>query len=778
MPIYKNIKELFRTSRLKNTDFTKYIIIAGTALFGILLGFILVLVISTERNLVVLPSSKQATIFYDVHKKEFTRIFRENRLEVPLNRIPEFMKKAIISNEDNRFYEHSGIDLKAIARAFWVDIKGGDYIQGGSTITQQLARNVMLSHKKTFTRKIQEAFLAINIERTYTKDEILERYLNEIYFGHGSYGVESASRLFFGKSVTELEPHQMALLAGLPKNPNGYSPYTHPKESLERRDTVIDQMLKYDAITPEEAKIYDQKPLDVLPLTPSGRRAAYFVDYIIQSLKKILSEEEIYTGGYRIYTTLDPIAQQAAEDACALLAGGEPDSKGVQQPQISLLAIDPRNGYIKAMIGGRDFANTQLNRSVAALRQSGSAIKPFVYVAAIDSRLYTPSSILKDEEIKFPTPQGEWAPQNYDRQFRGDVSLRHALEESVNIIAVKLVESLGPSKVIKYAKQMGLKNLVVSGEPNDLNFSSLALGGLTKGVTPLELTAAYSPLANQGVYVNPLAVLEVRDSNGNKIYEETPSKRIALSENTAYLVTDMLRGVIMRGTGRGAMIDRPAAGKTGTSSDYTNAWFVGYTPDLLASVWIGNDAQKNPVKIDGNVIGSGTTARIWGAFMRKALAKTPPSNFPVPSGIVSGVEICPQSGSLATVYCPEVAYESYLTGTEPTEGCILHQPSLNPPINDSNVNPYDPYNPYNPYNPYSSPAQNPTPPDDNLNPGAINQPESNQTQPQPVKKKRQVIVRICTESGMLATPNCPDSQVMTEIFTEGEEPKEKCNVHR
>lgn len=772
MPIYKNIKELFRTSRLKNTDFTKYIIIAGTALFGILLGFILVLVISTERNLVVLPSSKQATIFYDVHKKEFTRIFRENRLEVPLNRIPEFMKKAIISNEDNRFYEHSGIDLKAIARAFWVDIKGGDYIQGGSTITQQLARNVMLSHKKTFTRKIQEAFLAINIERTYTKDEILERYLNEIYFGHGSYGVESASRLFFGKSVTELEPHQMALLAGLPKNPNGYSPYTHPKESLERRDTVIDQMLKYDAITPEEAKIYDQKPLDVLPLTPSGRRAAYFVDYIIQSLKKILSEEEIYTGGYRIYTTLDPIAQQAAEDACALLAGGEPDSKGVQQPQISLLAIDPRNGYIKAMIGGRDFANTQLNRSIAALRQSGSAIKPFVYVAAIDSRLYTPSSILKDEEIKFPTPQGEWAPQNYDRQFRGDVSLRHALEESVNIIAVKLVESLGPSKVIKYAKQMGLKNLVVSGEPNDLNFSSLALGGLTKGVTPLELTAAYSPLANQGVYVNPLAVLEVRDSNGNKIYEETPSKRIALSENTAYLVTDMLRGVIMRGTGRGAMIDRPAAGKTGTSSDYTNAWFVGYTPDLLASVWIGNDAQKNPVKIDGNVIGSGTTARIWGAFMRKALAKTPPSNFPVPSGIVSGVEICPQSGSLATVYCPEVAYESYLTGTEPTEGCILHQPSLNPPINDSNVNPY------NPYNPYSSPSQNPTPADDNLNPEATNQPQSNQTQPQPARKKRQIIVRVCTESGMLATPNCPDSQVMTEIFTEGEEPQEKCNVHQ
>jgi penicillin-binding protein 1A len=493
-------------------------------------------------------------------------------------------------------------------------------------------------------------------------------------------------------------------------------------------------------------------------LTPSGRRAAYFVDYIIQSLKKILTEEEIYTGGYRIYTTLDPTAQQAAEEACALLTGGKPDSNGVIQPQLSLLAIDPRNGYIKAMIGGRDFANTQLNRSVAAYRQCGSTIKPFVYVAVIDSRLYTPGSILTDEEIKFPTPQGEWAPQNYDRRFRGDISLREALEGSINIIAVKLVESLGPSKVIKYAKQMGLNNLVVSGESNDLNFSSLALGGLTKGVTPLELTAAYSPLANQGVYVKPIAVLEVRDSNGNKIYEDHPRKKIVLSENTAYLITDMLRGVIMRGTGRGAMIDRPVAGKTGTSSDNTNAWFVGYTPDLLASVWIGNDAQRIPVEIDGNPIGSGTAARLWAAFMKKALINTPPSDFPMPSGITSGIEICSHSGALATVYCPDIKYETYLSGTEPTESCILHQPSMSFPSYD------DP---------------DPVFPDRESDPGSVNQPEIEQNQPSTnVKRKRQVIVRICSESGMLATENCPQSQVMTEIFTEGEEPKEKCNIHQ
>jgi penicillin-binding protein 1A len=754
----KNLKELFGNNRLRNMDFTKYLIIFGTAIFGMLLGFILVLVIGTNRNLVILPSPKQATIFYDVNKKEFTRIFRENRLEVPLHKIPDFMKRAIINIEDNRFYEHSGIDLKAIARAFWVDIKGGGYIEGGSTITQQLARNVLLTQKKAVTRKIQEAFLAINIERNYTKDEILERYLNQIYFGHGAYGVESASRFFFGKSITEIEPHQMALLAGLPKNPNGYSPYTHPEAALARRSIVIDQMVKYGSITQETADIYDKRPLDVVPLTPSGRRAAYFVDYIIQSLKKILTEEEIYTGGYRIYTTLDPTAQQAAEEACALLTGGKPDSNGVIQPQLSLLAIDPRNGYIKAMIGGRDFANTQLNRSVAAYRQCGSTIKPFVYVAVIDSRLYTPGSILTDEEIKFPTPQGEWAPQNYDRRFRGDISLREALEGSINIIAVKLVESLGPSKVIKYAKQMGLNNLVVSGESNDLNFSSLALGGLTKGVTPLELTAAYSPLANQGVYVKPIAVLEVRDSNGNKIYEDHPRKKIVLSENTAYLITDMLRGVIMRGTGRGAMIDRPVAGKTGTSSDNTNAWFVGYTPDLLASVWIGNDAQRIPVEIDGNPIGSGTAARLWAAFMKKALINTPPSDFPMPSGITSGIEICSHSGALATVYCPDIKYETYLSGTEPTESCILHQPSMSFPSYD------DP---------------DPVFPDRESDPGSVNQPEIEQNQPSTnVKRKRQVIVRICSESGMLATENCPQSQVMTEIFTEGEEPKEKCNIHQ
>ncbi len=749
MPISK------KTSRSRPTGKTfdprKVTIIGFTVLFGVLLGMMLVVMMGANSNLLNLPPPKLATIFYDVHNKEFTRIYVENRLEIPLNRIPDLMKQAIIDVEDNRFYEHSGIDLRSIARALWVDIKGGGYIEGASTITQQLARNVLLTQKKAITRKIQEVFLAMSIERNYTKDEILERYLNQIYFGHNAYGVEAAARVYFGRSVSELQLHQIALLAGLPKNPNGYSPYLNPKVALGRRGVVLNQMVKYGAISLQEAEMYQKKPLDVIPLSATRRRAAYFIDYIVRRLKGTIDEEALFTGGYRIYTTLDPLAQQAADEAVAALTGGKADERGVIQPQIALVAIDPHNGYIKAMVGGRDFANTQLNRAVQAYRQPGSTIKPFVYTAAIDSRKYTPSSILRDEPLSFLTPQGPWEPRNYDNQFRGDIMLRQALEQSVNIIAIKLVESLGPSTVLKYARDMGLSNLVVSGSHNDLNFSSLALGGLTKGVTPLEMASAYSPLANQGVQVQPIAILEVKDSSGNTVFQDRPHKKIAIREDTAFLITDMLRGVIMRGTGRAALIDRPAAGKTGTSSDNTNAWFVGYTPDLLASVWIGNDAQRLPIRIEGALIGSSKAAQIWGVFMRKALSQTPPSDFVPPEGIVSGIEICGQSGQLATSGCQDIRYETYLDGTQPTEVCPIHSGGWH--------NPVDPID--------ASPAPGgPAGPDPQVN-----------LVPVPVRKK-QVVVRICSESGLLATPYCPEDQILTEVFTDGEQPTTHCNIHR
>lgn len=738
-------KKSGNNSSTNSANLNKILIII-TVILGMTLGFTFILMVGTNKNLLNLQPPKKATIFYDGEGKEFTRMYIENRIEIPLQKIPEILKKAIVNVEDNRFYEHSGIDLRAIARAFVVDLKGGGYIEGASTITQQLARNVLLTQKRSMIRKIQEAFLAISIERNYTKEEILERYLNQICFGHGAYGVEAASRLFFGKSVANLEVHQMALLVGLPKNPTGFSPYLHPKATLNRRQIVLEQMVKYGTITTEEAEFYNQKPLDVIPLSNTKRRAAYFIDYVAKRLKGTINEQALSIGGYQIYTTLDPLVQSAAEAAAATLNGGKTDSQGIMQPQIAIVAIDPRTGYIKAMVGGRNYGNTQLNRAADAHRQPGSAMKPFVYTAAIDSRQFTPSTVMVDEEVKYQTPQGEYAPKNYDKTFRGPITLRQALEDSVNIIAIKLVENLGPSRVLNYAKKMGLRNLVVSGEKSDLNFSSLALGGLTNGVTPLELAGAYTPLANKGIYVEPIAVLQVKDADGNIIFEDRSHKQVALPETTAYLITDMLRGVIMRGTGRGAMINRPAAGKTGTSSDYTNAWFVGYTPDLLATVWIGNDSQRIPVKINGATIGSSSAAAIWGTFMRGALELTPPSDFIPPAGIISGIEVCTESGELATGFCPETKFETYLAGTEPTIPCHIHQ---NGPVNPLN-------------------------PDFNIN-GTTNQPP---VAPNSSTQQKMVLVKICSKSHLLATKYCPAEEVTTEIFPEGQEPTESCNVHK
>jgi penicillin-binding protein 1A len=655
------------------TKILVFLMITLGALLGIFAAFLFV----STSNVPILPPAKQATIFYDINKKELSKIYVENRVDMPYAQIPNLIKQAILDVEDERFFTHSGVDLKSIARAIVVDILQGKS-QGGSTITQQLARNVLLSHKKTLNRKFREIFLAINLERRYTKEEILQRYLNQIYLGHGAYGIEAASKLYFGKSVTKLDIHQIALLVGLPQNPNGYSPYEHSELALKRRNIVLQKMARHDTITAKQLAFYSAKPLDVIPLSASRKRAAYFISYVVQKLKGVVDRDALYTGGYKIFTTVDMLAQEAAEEAVATLTGGTTDEKGVLQPQIALIAIDPKTGYIKAMVGGRDFGNTQLNRAISAYRQPGSTIKPFVYTAAVDSRRYTTNSIIVDEEIVFASAHGEWKPQNYDRIYRGPISLRQALENSVNTVAVKLVDDLGPSKIVEYARKMGIFNLVTHGDANDLNLSALALGGLTKGVSPIEITAAYSPLANQGIRVEPFGILNLQDPYGNIIYEQRPRKSVVISADTAYVVTDMMRGVIMRGTGRSAMINRPAAGKTGTTSDNTNAWFIGFTPDLLACVWIGNDSQRIPVRIGGATVGSSRAAQIWGTFMRKALSHTPVSDFPVPDGVVTNVEICSQSGQLATPSCPDIKYEVFLSGTEPTEYCTLHQDGSDP----------------------------------------------------------------------------------------------------
>jgi len=742
-----------------------FIIIA--VLLGIMAGGIFLIFIMTDEKIVELPAPKQASIIYDINHKEICRYYVENRIELSPDKMPESIKKAIVSVEDSRFYEHFGVDPKGIARAIWTDIRNRDYTQGASTITQQLARNVLLTNQKTMSRKFQEIFLAMKIEQSYTKDEILTRYLNQIYLGKGLYGVETASRYYFGKTISELQPHQIAVISGLPKNPNGYSPFDNPEKALERRNIVLDKMVDGKILTVEQAESYKKKPLDLGSPPKEKKRAAYFRDYVSQRLKNknIIPEEKLNTAGYKIYTTIDIKMQDAAETAIENLVGGTPDKYGVLQPQLSLVAIDPRTGYIKAMIGGRDFNNTQLNRATRAYRQPGSTIKPFVYTAAIDLRKYSPSSIVVDEEVSFPPddPNG-WKPKNYDLQYRGNISLRHALEMSINTIATKLVYEITPNKIVEYAQKMGLESFVLDTKgKNDLNLPSLALGGLTKGVTPLELTAAYSPLANQGIYSEPIAILAVKDSNGNTLYEERSHKKAVLSAETAYVVTDMMRGVILRGTGTPANIQRPAAGKTGTSSNYTNAWFVGYTPDLIASVWIGNDSQNKTVTIGNKTVSSARAAQIWGIFMKKALSGTPATDFTPPAGVVTNLEVCGESGELATPNCVDVQYETFLSGAEPTVYCHLHSDGTE--IQDPNT-----IQPDGTPDPNAVPDANSDVKQEGALNGLINNLMNN-------KKKKQITVKVCTESNLIASPNCPAAQVVNETFDEGSEPKNVCNVH-
>ena len=726
------------------------------------------------------PPPVEATIIYDGNGEVIERLFQENRIPVDFDRIPEQMKKAIIAVEDPDFYKHHGIKLKAIFRAVWVNLLAWDYKQGGSTITQQYAKVSLLTHKKTISRKVKEWLYAINLERNLSKNEILERYLNYIFFGHGVYGVEAAAQLYFGKHIWELELHQFALLAGLIRSPENYSPFKNPEIALNRRAIALNKMLEYKFITPEEATEAKQAPLDVITKMSRRRRAPFFIDHIIQELtlkKKLFTEEDLYTQGYRIYTTLDLKTQASAEEAIVDLPTGEPDKDNVTQPQIAIVALDPTNGYIKAMIGGRDWQNTQLNRATKAYRQPGSCMKPFVYTTAIDSHKFTPASVMIDEAVEYPNGKDTepWIPRNFSKTYQGPVRLRNALETSLNTISVRLVDHLGVSAVFKTAQKMGLNSLVSTGEFNDIALSPLALGGLTRGVTPLELTVAYTPLANKGIYSEPIAILKVTDSQGRILLENTPQRKVVLRESVAYVITDMLKGGIERGTGRRAQIGRPAAGKTGTTDADTNAWFVGYTPDLIAGVWIGNDSQSQPLIINNTKITSGSAAQIWGNFARRALEKKPITDFTLPTGVTTNIEICAETGFLATSYCPETVSEMFITGTEPTETCPNHSaPDFGSKINlqiclDSGALATD----------YCPPERIIT-----KTYWALTSAETNDGTPMPTEKcqlhgvnTEEMVVDICTESGLLATPFCPQDSVETHSFIPGQEPTLPCNLH-
>lgn len=558
-----------------------------------------------------------ASQFYDINGNAiYTTLSEERRIPVTLDKIPKHTQKAFIAIEDNRFYEHGGIDYRGTLRALVSTISGGE-VQGGSTITQQLAKNAFLTQERTITRKIKEAFIAKELENKYTKDEILTMYLNQIYFGQGAYGIESAALYYFGKHVQDLDIAESATLAAIPKSPNYFNPFENPQESKKRQELVIDQMVKYGFISEADGKTAKAEKLALMTShKKSSDPRSYFFDMISQKVIDELGADALYKGGLKIYTTLDLDMQKAAEDSLGHLPDYYTDDGKLTQPQVALVAIDPHTGYVKAMIGGR--GEDKFNRATLAVRQPGSSFKPFVYLTAMQNG-FTPASVIEDKEEEFSPG---WTPQNSDLKWHGKVSLRTALTKSLNVPTIKLARDVGVDKIIANAEKMGISTLVDSGSYSDANLA-MALGGLSKGVSPIEMAAAYAVLANNGTYHEPIALLKVVDREGKVLYEAEPESKKVIDEAAAYMTVNMMEDVFTSGTAGGMGIGRPAAGKTGTTDTFIDAWFVGFTPDLSTAVWVGDD-NNTPMNY---MYGSGAPLSIWHDFMVKALATTPKSSF-------------------------------------------------------------------------------------------------------------------------------------------------------
>jgi len=614
-----------RKTRPKNTKkktggtmhlFLGFAIVVLVMLTGIGCGF-LTASMNTRPNLAEDLRPPATSHIYDINGKEIAAIHAtENRDPVSIKQIPKDLQNAFIAVEDARFYEHMGIDPRGIARALFNNILGGGVSEGGSTITQQLAKNAYLTQVRTMKRKVQEMFLALQLERQYTKQEILELYLNQIYFGQGAYGIQAAAKTYFGKNVEELDLNECAMLAGIPKSPNYYSPLNNLTAAQERKSIVLDQMEKYHYISRATARELKGKELKLVHGTQHEKElGAYFIDYVTQQMIEKYGADAVYKDGLKIYTTLDLNMQRMAENSLRMLPNYGKNGEGIAQPQAAIVAIDPHTGHIKAMVGGR--GTDQFNRATMAERQPGSCFKPFVFAAALESK-FSANTIIEDSPIAI----GDWEPQNYSRNFSGKVTLRTVAEHSLNVPTVRIAQRLGIDKPIYYAQEMGISTFVLDGPTNDRNLAT-SLGGLTRGVTPLEITSAYGTFANKGVHVEPIAIVKVLDRNGKLLEQSEPKRRTVIGESSAAELTSMLEGVVNRGTGTGANIGRPAAGKTGTTSDYRDAWFIGYTPDMVTGIWIGCDDNED---LDG-MTGGNLPASMWRDFMVNALRDVPAHSF-------------------------------------------------------------------------------------------------------------------------------------------------------
>jgi penicillin-binding protein 1B len=600
----------------------------------------------------------------------------EERHEMPLAGIPVPLVRAVIAVEDRRFLKHGGIDWRGLARAMLVNLRAGRVVQGGSTLTQQLMKNFFLTEDRTISRKVREAIMALVAEHRYSKTEILENYMNEIYLGQkgaiGIHGMWEAASYYFGKEPRELTLGQIALLAGMIRAPNFYDPHQHPVRAVQRRNVVLGVLLRTGEI---DQRTYDAavaEPLATVPPPPKAEGAPYFVNYVRRELADNFPSSVLATEGYQIFTTLDLELQEIAEDAVKRgverieeekpeLANTNPEDK----LQAALIATNPSTGAIVAMVGGRDFQESQFNRAVDARRQPGSVFKPIVYLAALSSEWprrahRLPTSVVLDEPFTWDYDGGSWSPANYDDQYFGQVTVREALEHSLNTATARIARDVGIDSIRRFAIRLGMRG--------DLPpYPAIALGGWE--ASPLEIAHVYGVFANEGMSAAPRAVSKVVDRNGHVVEGNPLEIKRVLSPRDAFMITYLLEGVMEHGTGhwsREQGFTRPAAGKTGTTNDFHDAWFAGYTPDLLSTVWVGFDRGE-----DLGLSGAKAALPIWTVFMQRALAGQPATDFRVPSGIVL-VDVDPLSGQLAVPGCPEVVHEAFLAGEEPVDTCELH----------------------------------------------------------------------------------------------------------